>query len=121
MNSGMLQRIRLLVPFLLFTLLVCGSGSLFCPMVESEAATHHSQSHSNQVPSAPIHPSGKCPDQFKNAEELSKDLAYGVLPVAEFSELTDIFTSAASHYLSQHYVPQSSYPLLFLLLSVFLN
>jgi hypothetical protein len=122
MNSGMLHRIRLLVPFLLFTFLVCGSGSLFCPMAESEAGTHHSQSNSHQVPSTPIHSSGDCPDQFKNAEELSKGLTYGVLPVAELSEFTDIFTSAISHYLSINSAAQSStYPLLFLLFSVFLN
>ena len=112
-----------MIPFLLVTLLVCGSGELFCPMEGSAAGSHHSESNPQQLPPAPFNSSGDCPDQLKSSEEQSRDLAYGILPIVAFTQLADIFEANFSYaLLSTLSVPRfSSYPLLFLLFSVFLN
>lgn len=121
MNRKIIQRVRLIVPFLLVAFLVCGSG-LFCPMTESPAGTHHSPSKSHQLPPTPINSSDDCLDQFKNAEIQSKDLTYDVFSLLQFKGLDNIFESPFSNYLFTSIAPQtSSYPLLFLLFSVFLN
>lgn len=123
MNRKKLQTVRLMIPFLLVTFLVCGSGGLFCPMEGSAAEPHHSESDSHQLPSTPIDSSDGCLDQLKSTEEQSRDLTDGTLPMAAFTLLADIFESTVSHnYLSTSSSPRSStYPLLFLLFSVFLN
>lgn len=122
MNRKKLQRIRLMIPFFLVAFLVCGSGGLFCSMEESAAGTHHSQSSSQQSP-MPFNSSADCQDQLKSSEEKSRDLVDGVLPISVFTKSTNIFESTFSHYyLSTSSSPRSStYPLLFLLFSVFLN
>jgi len=118
----MLQKGRLVIPLLLVAILMCGGGGFFCPMAASAAGTHHSQSDSHKLPATPFNSSGDCPDQFKSTEETYKNLTYGVFPITEFMGLADIVESAFSHYLFTSPVPQtSSYPLLFLLFSVFLN
>ena len=122
MNIQRIKKVRFLVPFLLLTFLVCGSGGLFCPMAESAAGTPHGQAHSHQVPSTPFHPSEDCLDQFKSSEEQSRDLPYGVLPVAEGSQFAIIVDTSFSYYLLTRSAPRSSsYPLLFLLFSAILN
>lgn len=111
-----------MMPFLLVTFLVCGSGGLFCPMEGSAAGQHHPDSDSHQLPT-PINSSADCPDQLKTSEEKSRDLTDGVLPVAVFTQSADNFKSTFFHYYaSASSSPRSStYPPLFLLFSVFLN
>jgi hypothetical protein len=123
MNRKMIQRIRLMVPFLRVAFLVCGSGGLFCPMEGSAAGPHHTESDSHKLPSTPLNSSADCLDQLKGSEEKSRDLTDGVWPVAEFSKSVDIFESTfPPYYLSSSSSTRSStYPPLFLLFSVFLN
>ena len=121
MKMRVLQQTKLIVPFLLVAFLACGGGSFFCPM-GTEAAPHHSQENSHPSPGTPLNSSEDCPDQLKSSEELSKNLTYGVSAFTEVAVSIDIFKSPFSEYFFASAVPTSStYPLLFLLFSVFLN
>ena len=121
MKMRVLRQGRLIALFLLVAFLACGGGGLFCPMATA-TPLHHSQEHSHQSPATPLNSSEDCPDQFKNSEERSRDLTYSVLPHTEITELADLYKSTYSKYFFASSVPQtSSYPLLFLLFSVFLN
>jgi len=121
MKMRVLQRGRLIVPFLLVALLTCGGGGLFCPM-DTKAAPHHSQGNSHPSPGTPSDSSGDCPDQLKSSETPLRNLTHGAWAFTEASESTDIFKSPFSEYFFGSSVPSSStYPPLFLLFSVFLN
>ena len=122
MKMKTLQQGRLIVPFFIVVFLSCGVGGFFCPMI-ANAASHPSHEASHSSPGIPSHSSGDCQDQIKtSSEEPTRDLTYSVLPYTDLGEFTDIFKSGFSEYLFASAVhSSSSYPLLFVLFSVFLN
>lgn len=121
MNPQTRQIKLVLTYFSLFTLLVCGVGGLFCPMPASATDTQHSQ----PTPHHSSSQKGDCPDQFKNAENESKPLPVNLLQV-ELLESLDIWSDVFPSRLFQSFfkaraLTPSSYPLLFLRFSAFLN
>ena len=122
MNRRFQSTLRSFVPFLLLAFLVCGVGGLFCPMPASAADTHHSQTTSHHSSSS--HTTGECPEQLTSpaGPVESNDGPFEVLSVAAFTWLHNIPNSGALQFLGKNKTPTSTtYPLLFLLFSVFLN
>lgn len=114
--------LRRIVPFLLLAFLVCGVGGMSCPMPASATDTHHSQQTSHHSSSSQA--TGDCPEQLISSTGSfeNNDGPFEVLSVAAFSWLHNIPDSGDVKFLGNHTTPQSStYPLLFLLFSVFLN
>jgi hypothetical protein len=105
--------------FLILTLLVCGVGSLFCPMSSSAADDKNPQTPFHHTPSLP---EGSCPDQITSSSEGSKEFSSAFLINTDFIKALAAFLHAPSQKLVfVHTPPGSSYPLLFLLFSVLLN
>jgi hypothetical protein len=97
-------------------------GGLFCPMPASATDTHHSQQTSHHSSSSQT--SGECPDQLTSSAGAieNNDVSVEVLSVATGAWLHNIPNSGVLRFFGNHKTPQStSYPLLFLLFSVFLN
>lgn len=117
-----LQNSRVLtIPALVVVFLICGMGSLFCPMPSfagetshSQPASHHSTSHD-----------GNCPDQLKSSEEESRPFSFDILDFVELEKLgtgPDLFKLSLSKvFIQEGSLKPSSYPPLFLLFSSLLN
>ena len=122
MNLKFQSTRRSFVPFLIFTFLVCGVGALFCPMPASATDAHHSQPASHHSSSSQT--TGEWPDQLTSSAGSfeTDDVPCGVLSIATFTWLHDIPNSSVLKFLGNDNTPNSTtYPLLFLLFSVFLN
>jgi len=122
MNLKFQSTLKRFVPFLLLAFLVCGVGGMFCPMAASATDTHHSQQPSHHSSSSQA--TGDCPEQLTNSTGSfeNNDGPFEVLSVAANTWLHDIPNFSVSQFFGNHATPQpSTYPLLFLLFSVFLN
>jgi len=123
MNLEFLSKMKCFVSFVLFAFVVCGVGGVYCPMPASATDTHHSQqtSHHSSSPQT----SGECPEQLTTSSAgifENDDAPVGFLSVATVTWLNDISNFGPFRYLGNDRTPNStSYPLLFLLFSVFLN
>jgi hypothetical protein len=114
--------LRSFVPFLVFTFFICGVSGLFCPMPASATDTSHSQSASHHSSSSQT--TGECPEQLTTAAGIfeKNDVGVGVVSVAAVTWLHDILSFDLFKFLGIERTPHSTtYPLLFLLFSVFLN
>lgn len=121
MNLRFQSTLRRFVPFLLLAFLVCGAGGLFCPMQASATDTHHTQPASHHSSSQAT---GDCPEQLTSSTGSfeNNDGPFENLSVAAYTWLHDIPNFSVSQFFGNHTNPQSNtYPLLFLLFSVFLN
>jgi len=122
MNLRFQSTLRIFIPFLLLAFLVWGVGGLFCPMPASATDAHHAQPASHHSSSSQT--TGECPEQLpSSAGSFEKNHGpFGVLSAATFTWLYDIPDSGALQFLGNDKTPNSTtYPLLFLLFSVFLN
>jgi len=122
MNLKFQSTLKFFVPFVLFAFVVCGVGGLYCPMPASAMDTHHSQQTSHHSSSSQT--SGECPEQLTSSAGPfeNDDVSVEVLSVTTVAWLHDIPKSGVLEFFGNHNPPQStSYPLLFLLFSVFLN
>ncbi len=122
MKKTFLSTLRIFIPFVIFAFMVCGVGGLFCPMPASATDTNHAQHTSHHSSSSQT--TGDCPDQLTTSAGPfeNDDVSVEVLSVANFTWLHDVPNSGVLQYFGNHKTPQStSYPLLFLLFSVFLN
>jgi hypothetical protein len=122
MNPQFLSKLKIFIPLVIFAFVVCGVGGLFCPMPPSATDTHHSQQTSHHSSSSQT--SGECPEQLTSAAGPfeNDDVSVKVLSVATVAWLHNIPNSGVLQFFGTHKTPQStSYPLLFLLFSVFLN
>jgi len=114
--------LRSFVPFLVLAFFVCGVGGLFCPMPVSATDTNHSQHTSHHTSSSQA--TGDCPDQLTSSPKHfeNDDVSFGVFSLTNFTWLHDVPNSGVLQLLGNPKTPQSSsYPLLFLRFSVFLN
>jgi hypothetical protein len=112
--------LRSFVPFLVFTFFICGVSGLFCPMAAS--ATHYSHSQSSSHHSSSSQTTGECPEQLTTAAGIFEKNDVGVVSVAAVIWLHDIPSFDLFKFLGNERTPHSTtYPLLFLLFSVFLN
>jgi hypothetical protein len=114
--------LRTFVPFVILAFVVCGGGGLYCPMPASATDTQHSQQTSHHSSSSQT--TGDCPDQLTTSAENfeNEDASFEVLSVAAFTWLNDIPSFGLFTFLGIERTPHSTtYPLLFLLFSVFLN
>jgi len=110
------------VPVVLFAFVVCGVGGLYCPMPASAIDKHHSQQTSHHSSSSQT--TGDCPDQLTTSAGPfeNDDASVGVLSAATVTWLHDIPRFGLFKFLGNERTPNSTtYPLLFLLFSVFLN
>jgi hypothetical protein len=110
------------VPIVIFAFVVCGVGALYCPMPASASDTHHAQQTSHHPSSSQT--TGDCPDQLATSAEIfeNDDVSVGVLSVATIAWLHNIPSFSLFKFLGNERTPHSTtYPLLFLLFSVFLN
>ena len=122
MNLKFQSTLRRLVPFLVFAFFLCGVSGLFCPMSASATDTHHSQQTSHHSSSSQT--TGECPDQLTTSAGTfeNDDVSVGVVSAATVSWLHDIPSFGLFKFLGNERTPHSTtYPLLFLLFSVFLN
>jgi hypothetical protein len=122
MNQKFQSTLRFFVPFVIFAFVVCGVGGLYCPMPASATDTHHSQQTSHHSSSSQI--PGECPEQLTSSAGIfeNDNASFGVLYLTSFTWLHDIPNFGVLQFFGNHKTPQStSYPLLFLLFSVFLN
>jgi len=122
MNRKFQSTLRRLVPFLVFTFFVCGVSGLFCPMPAFATDTPHSQSASHHSSSSQT--TGECPEQLTTSAGIfeNDDVSFGGLPLTNFTWLHDIPSVGLFKFLGNEKTPHSTtYPLLFLLFSVFLN
>jgi hypothetical protein len=122
MNFQFLSKMKCFVSFVLFTFVVCGVGGLYCPMPASATDTHHSQqtSHHSSSPQT----TGECPEQLITSAGTfeNDDASVGVVSTATVTWLHDIPSFGLFKFLGNERTPNSTtYPLLFLLFSVFLN
>jgi len=103
---------------LILAFMVCGVAGTFCPMT---AAADQSQG----FPANPHHSSsnqqGTCPDQLKSTSEGGKELGADVLVPASYTLLDPLVQIVSQKMTLVSLPPDSSYPLLFLLFSAFLN
>jgi hypothetical protein len=114
MDHKLQSTLRSFAPFLVFAFFVCGVSGLFCPMPASAIDTPYSQSASHHSSSSQTTTSAGA---FEN-----DDVSFGVLSLTNFTWLHDIPNSGFLNFLGNDNTPQSTtYPLLFLLFSVFLN
>jgi len=110
------------VSVILFAFVVCGVGGLYCPMPASAIDTHHSQQTSHHSSSSQT--TGDCPEQLTTSAEIfeNDDVSVGFVSAAPVSWLHDIPSFSLFKFLGNERTPHSTtYPLLFLLFSVFLN
>ena len=122
MNLKFQATIRHFVPYLVFIFFVCGVSGLFCSMPAAATDTSHSQSASHHTSSSQT--PGNCPDQLTTSAEIfeNDDVSVGVISVAPVSWLPNIPHFGPFKFLGHDRTPNSTtYPLLFLLFSVFLN
>lgn len=113
---------KMFAPFVVFAFVICGVVGMYCPMPASATDTHHSQSTSHHSSSSQT--TGECPEQLTSSGvSFEKDDApVSVLSVAALTWLHDISNFGPFRYLGNDRTPNSTtYPLLFLLFSVFLN
>ncbi len=101
--------------FLFFAFLFCVVAGLHCPTPSSAAASHLPQPASHQSPSGH---GGECPEQLNSPAEQFNELTSSALPATDFTGLVEFLSP---RYAGFHITPISSYPLRFLLFSVFLN
>lgn len=107
--------------FIILALIVCGVGGAHCHMSLSQAESPHTQSTSHQ---SPFTEDVTCPDLLNNAGEAgeSADEMFKVFPLAVLPGQFDGENGSIFTFLKITSFPQlTSYPLLFLLFSVFLN
>ena len=111
---------RVLVPFLLLTFLVCGIAGVFCPMPSSATGGYLSQSSSH--PSSPEHHSGDCPEQLSSSVNDLKKLDCTALVPNDSSALSDILRPISREFVTRQEMVETkpSNTPLFLLFSVFL-
>jgi hypothetical protein len=122
MNLNFQATLRSFVPFVILAFVVCGVGGLYCPMPASATDTQHSQQTSHHSSSSQT--TGDCPDQLTTSAGISEtdDASVGFVSAEPVSWLTDIPSFGVFKFLGNDRAPHSTtYPLLFLLFSVFLN
>jgi hypothetical protein len=122
MNLKFQPTLRSFVPFLVLAFFVCGVSGFFCPMPASATDTPHSQSASHHSSSSQT--TGECIDQLTTSAEIfqNDDVSVGFVSAAPVSWLHDIPSFGLFKFLGNERTPHSTtYPLLFLLFSVFLN
>jgi hypothetical protein len=122
MNLKFQATLRNFVPFLVFTFFVCGVTGLLCSMPASATDASHSQSASHHSSSSQT--TGECPEQLTSSPGAfeNDDVSVSVLSVATVTWLHDIPSFGLFKFLGNERTPNSTtYPLLFLLFSVFLN
>ena len=122
MNQRFQSTLKRFVPFLLLAFMVCGMGGIFCPMPASATDTHHSQQTSHHSSSSQT--TGGCPEQLTNSAGSfeTHDGLFENFSVTAFTWLHDLPDFSVSQFFGSHTTSQTStYPLLFLLFSVFLN
>ena len=122
MNLQFLSKMKCCVSVILFAFVVCGVGGLYCPMPASAIDTHHSQQTSHHSSSSQT--TGDCPEQLTTSAEIfeNDDVSVGFVSAAPVSWLHDIPSFGLFKFLGIERTPHSTtYPLLFLLFSVFLN
>jgi hypothetical protein len=122
MNLKFQPTLRSFVPFLVLAFFVCGVSGLFCPMPASATDSSHSQSASHHSSSSQT--TGECIDQLTTSAEIfqNDDVSVGFVSAAPVSWLHDIPSFGLFKFLGNERTPHSTtYPLLFLLFSVFLN
>jgi hypothetical protein len=123
MNQQLLSKLTKFVPLVIFAFVVCGVGSMYCPMPASAADTHHhSQPSSHHSSSSQT--TGECPEQLTTSAGTfeNDDVSVEVLSVATVSWLHDIPRFGLFKFLGNERTPHSTtHPLLFILFSVFLN
>ena len=110
------------VPLILFAFVICGVGGVYCPMSAAASDASHSQSTSHH--SSPSQSTSECPELLTtSAENFEKDdVSISVLAIGTVNGLQDIPGFGLFKFLSQERTPRATtYPLLFLLFSVFLN
>jgi hypothetical protein len=115
------QKNLVAIPVFVLVFLVCGMGSLFCPMPSFAGEAPHSQPVSHH----PTSHDGNCPDQLKNSEEESRPFSFDILDFVELEKLgsgPDLFKLSLSKvFIQEGSLTPSSYPPLFLLFSSLLN
>jgi hypothetical protein len=122
MNLQFLSKMKRCVPAILFAFVVCGVVGLNCPMPASATDAHHSQQPSHHSSSSQT--TGECPDQLTTSAGIfeTDDASVGFVSAAPVSWLTDIPSFGLFKFLGNERTPHSTtYPLLYLLFSVFLN
>jgi len=122
MNEKFLSNMKIFAPIFILAFVVCGAGGVYCPMPASATDTHHSQPTSHHSSSSQT--TGDCPDQLLTSSGVFEkdDVPVSVLSVAATTWLHDISNFGPFKYLGNDRTSNSTtYPLLFLLFSVFLN
>lgn len=122
MNLKFQPTLRFFVPIVIFAFVVCGMGGLYCPMPASATDAHHSQQASHHSSSSQT--TGECPEQLTTSAEIfeNDDVSVSVLSVATVTWLHNIPSFRLFKFLGNDRTPNpTSYPLLFLFFSVFLN
>jgi hypothetical protein len=122
MKLQFLSKMKYCVPVILFAFVFCVAVGLFCPMPASATDTSHSQSASHHSSSSQT--TGECPEQQTSSAGMfeKNDASVGVVSAAAVTWLNDIPSFDLFKFLGNERAPRSTtYPLLFLLFSVFLN
>jgi len=123
MNRHRFTKMTKFVPLILLAFVICGVGGVYCPMPAAASDGHHPQPTSHHSSSSQS--TGECPELLTtSAENFEKDddVSVGGLAVATVTWLQDIPGFGLFKFLSQERTPHATtYPLLFLLFSVFLN
>lgn len=103
---------------LILTFLVCSIGGMFCHMPASAGNINHSQipfHHSSPVPAE------NCPDEITNSPEIGQKAFSSPMVNRNFHLMTVLFQGISQRLDFPPHPQDSSYPLLFLFYSVFLN
>ncbi len=117
MNSATSNRFRVLAFLVMAGILLCGVGSLFCPMgaTMAGAATHVPPAGSHH----PMGSGGECPESVTSSPEQIAPFDHVALADVDVSGLTRVLEYAGSHTLVTENNTSCVAPLRFLLLSTF--